>query len=89
MTKIMTDMDRAVRCLKLQERICTAEAEVLQLQAKVAFRDDDDDTAVLEQIEALGSEIKAMKAEQAACSAAMKVVPNLADAIVAHSKVRA
>lgn len=88
MTKTMTDMDRAVRCLDLQEMICTAESEVVELQAKVAFRNDDDDTADLRRIEVLRQKIAEMKAEQEACSAAMKATPKLSDAIIAHAANR-
>lgn len=86
MTKAMTDIDMAVRCLDLAELIAGAEAEVLKLQAKIVRRDDDDDSVELARIADLRAEIGIMQNEQSDLSEAMTSQPDLGQVVTRHAK---
>lgn len=81
----MNDMDRAVRCLQIEEEAAGIEYQIRQLDAANAFADDDDDGARLAEIAYLRTRLEVLRAEQAKLSAAMTGPVSLEAAAVAHA----
>ncbi len=84
MTKIKTDLDRAVRCLNLAEMIANNEAEITELQGQIAFSDLDDDSDELKRIAELQAQIESYKTEQQTLTDEMEDDVPLSDAVIAH-----
>lgn len=81
----MNTLDRAVRCLEIEEEAAGIEYRIRQLDAANAFAADDDDGARLGEIAGLRARLDALRAEQAELTAAMTGPVSLEAAAVAHA----